>query len=282
MVTLKMVQLTRFDNMIGRMAPSRIALDRHFLRPSVYLALIMGFGNPSPFQAQPPPSTEFEVASIKPSSTDGPLRLSLFTIKKSPNGITLQNVSLRDCITWAYNVQVHQISKSPFLDINNRYDILASTAGPTPTNQTRLMVQKLLAERFNLRLHHEIKSLDVYELRMGKKGPKLPAPRSDGQDHVAVSIPRFLNGSMFFDDTSMEEFADRLASLKDIGRKVIDKTEISGFYDLVLNSTSTISPDGTGISLFTAVEEQLGLKLVPAKGDVDTIVIDHAENPSEN
>jgi uncharacterized protein (TIGR03435 family) len=144
--------------------------------------------------------------------------------------------------------------------------------------QTQAMLQVALADRFKLRVHNEARDGPIYELVIAKGGFKLKeAPASKhsrgyswGRDHVEVRTGPI--GSLVF------VLSDLLS------RNVVDKTGLSGNYDIDLNWTPDDqqgTPDA-GPTLFTALEEQLGLKLVPAKGPVDTFVVDHVERPTEN
>ena len=90
------------------------------------------------------------------------------------------------------------------------------------------------------------------------------------------------DGSFVFPETSLTEFAEKLSLLRGIERPVLDRTEIKGFFDITLRSAASAILDDDGPSLFALVEEQLGLKLVPAKAPVEVLVIDHVEKPSEN
>jgi uncharacterized protein (TIGR03435 family) len=145
------------------------------------------------------------------------------------------------------------------------------------------MIIPLLADRFHLKAHLEPKIVPVYDLVVARGGPKLTLDQSDrngsnwnfnGQDTM-----RILSGK----DDSMADLADMLSGLA--GRKVIDKTGLSGHADIILKWSDEIAAEQGGpnvISIFTALEEQLGLKLQPSKGPVDTLVIDHVEMPSAN
>lgn len=148
------------------------------------------------------------------------------------------------------------------------------------TQAVREMLKSLLADRFHLQVHHEIKVLAVYELIVAKGGFKLkplPPDQKSGGESFGLSMFKMHN-------QSIADFAHVLSQSRLTGRDVLDKTGITGNYDIDLKWTPD-SQQGTadaGPTLFTALKEQLGLKLVPAKGPVDTLVIDHAERPSEN
>jgi uncharacterized protein (TIGR03435 family) len=228
-------------------------------------------------------AASFEVASIKPTpvSTTNREGGNRARIEYSPDSLTMRNVALTHCIQWAYRVEYYQFPQLQSLD-STSYDILAKAAGPVPVRELRLMLQQLLADRFKLTLHHETKEIPVYELTVAKGGPKLPDPRAADDHHAVENLPRIQDGSFLFEDTSMTEFAAKLSQLYGIDRPVVDKTGIAGYYDIVFKGAAAAQRQPDGPSLYTLIQEQLGLKLVPTKGPMDVIVIDHAEKPSEN
>ena len=226
----------------------------------------------------------FEVASIRPSSTwkAGGEGSSRSGIEVAPNSLTMHNVDLNECVQWAYGVQPYRISG---LHLSaERYDILARAEGPVQVHQLELMLQDLLARRFNLKLHHESKVIGIYELVPAKGGPKLPAPKvvDNSPSHSNDSLPLVEDGNFVFRDTSIPEFADKLSQLREIDRPVVDHTGVKGVFDITLKGAASAMLQPDGPSLFTLVQEQLGLKLVSTKAPVDVLVIDHAEQPSTN
>lgn len=228
-------------------------------------------------------AASFEVASIKPAALSKTVRegSGRTRIEYSPDSLTMRNVDLKECIEWAYRVEQYQIPERNSLD-GIGYDILAKAAGPVPVSQLRLMLQQLLAGRFKLTLHRETKALPVYELTVAKGGPKLPDPRPADDRHAVENLPRIENGSFVFEDSSMPEFAAKLSLLRGIDRPVVDKTGIAGYFDIVFKGAAAAQLQPDGPSLFTLLQEQFGLKLAPAKGPIDVLVIDHAEKPTEN
>ena len=194
------------------------------------------------------------------------------------------NVDLPDCVQWAYGVKFYQIS-GPGFPRSERYDILGKTGSSVPVNQLRAMLQDLLEKRFQLRLHREMKMLPVYELVVAKGGPRLPVAKADpglSPTHASESLPRVQDGSFVFEDASMAEFAAKLPLLRGVDLPVIDRTGIKGVFDITLKSAANaiLQPDGPSVS--TLVQEQLGLKLMPAKAPIQVIVIDQIAKPSEN
>jgi uncharacterized protein (TIGR03435 family) len=147
--------------------------------------------------------------------------------------------------------------------------------------EERLMMQALLADRFKLKAHFEMREMPVYELIVAKGGPKLVENPDSNQAEYAVGASRIRGKSV-----PIKNLIDALESVPDIGgRVVVDKTGLSGRYDVALKWTpldAKPSPDADGAPLFTAIQEQLGLKLVPSKEPGQVLVIDHIERPSEN
>ena len=226
-------------------------------------------------------SSSFEVASVRPDNIGGDRRSLVF----SPNGITFTNVNLRDCIRAAYVVKDYQITVGGQLP-NERYDIVAKAPGPASEDQLRVMLQGLLADRFKLKFHRETKELSLFALVVGKNGPKLK--ESTGEAAVAT-----LDGGLVFRNYSMSDLAERLSRMRGAGidRPVLDKTSLKGSYEFTLkladnNADLRRALEGQGgeqnASIFTVVQQQLGLKLEPQKGPLEMLLIDHAEKASEN
>ncbi len=226
----------------------------------------------------------FEAASIRPSSTwkAGGEGNSRSRIEVAPNSLTMRNVDLNECVQWAYGVRSYRISG---MHLNaERYDIHARAEGSVQNHQLELMLQDLLAKRFNLKLHHEAKMISIYELVAAKGGPKLPAPKAVdiSPSQSSESLPLVEDGNFVFRDTSIPEFADKLSQLRDIDRPVVDHSGIKGVFDITLRGAASAMLQPDGPSLFTLLQEQLGLKLVSTKAPIDVLVIDHAEQPSDN
>jgi bla regulator protein BlaR1 len=170
-------------------------------------------------------------------------------------------------------------------------DAMQSMTAAQRSMEIHLMMQSLLADRFKLKAHFETREMPVYELTIAKGGQKLKENPDASKREAAVG-QSMVRGTA----VPVQVFADLLESVPDIGRRVIiDKTGLSGTYDFLLKWTpmQAMAPVGgsggtapahesEGVSLFTAVEEQLGLRLVPARGPGQVLVIDHIDRPSEN
>ena len=141
----------------------------------------------------------------------------------------------------------------------------------------QVMLQAMLADRFALKAHRESRNLPIYVLTVATGGPKMKKTAADGLGGNAS----YASGKVTAREISLEALAANLSFA--VGRPIVNKTGLEGGYDFALD----YAPEGADASdprpsLFTALEEQLGLKLVPSKGLVDVIVIDHIERPSEN
>jgi uncharacterized protein (TIGR03435 family) len=242
----------------------------------------------------------FEMVSIKRNISErGP---SVSPVTAAGDRFTTTAANLIFVLQYAY--QRSDGAKLRYSDIigvpewanSDAFDIEAKAEGaPLSQDQMRLMVRSLLADRFKLKAHIEKRELPVYELVVVKSGPKLkPADlQSDGKRQL-IGMPS-PSGSLTLKMTNTRTSLSNLSSMLQsyAGRPIIDKTGLDGQFDVSLQFTpETLSaapaagnpspPDPSGASLFTAVQEQLGLKLEPAKGQVEVLQIDSVERPSEN
>ena len=232
--------------------------------------------------AQQPKAPAFEVASVRRNSTSEPGRQgALFreNIDTTQGSVTLRNVTLKSCIKWAYGIQAPQISGPDWIAVE-RYDIVAKSSGHTSEVQLRRMLETLLADRFKLVVHSEIRNLSVIALAVGKNLPKLRENETGGAGALRAS-----GGRIVAQGTSMAELA---AALSDPLRSpVVDVTGLTGRYDFTLDFASLVpeagqTPDEVSAT-FTVVQQQLGLKLEPRKLPTQILVLDHADKvPIEN
>lgn len=251
--------------------------------------------------AQPPSGVSrpafdaFEVATVKPSPLD--VTAGRFIRLQTANRFVARNFPLRILISAAYNLSPRAISAGPAWIDTDRYEILAKSPGtvrPNPDEQMK-MLRKLLADRFNLTFHRETKELAIYELTVAKNGPKLkestlsPDASPEGPPPLVFVIsPGAARLPARY--ASMAELASVLQRAA-LDRPVMDRTGLSGHYDFDLEFSTDESVfggalpkggDAAGPTLFTAVQEQLGLKLQATKGPVNFLVIEKIERPSEN
>ncbi len=206
---------------------------------------------------------EFDAASIKPSKSMG----EGASFSRTPGMLVVHNASLLDCIREAYGVGDAQVlgQKLP----PDRYDITARAPSGASPDQRPAMLQALLAERFRLAVRREKRELPVYALVLAKGGPKLQEvePANGGISSGA--------GKLVATAVPVSRLASFLAGPRlQLGHPVVDRTGLSGVYTF----TFEWKPE----ELFADLEEQLGLKLTAAKGEVDVVIVDHAERPTEN
>ena len=230
----------------------------------------------------------FDVASVRRNIADLPGGRVQFL----PGRFVVSRCYLQFVIQQVYGVRDYQIVDGPkwISDWNFRYDIEAK-ADPAPQDdaQLHLMAQALLAERFLLKLHREKRDLPVYALIPGKSGLKLQAAKDPGDRPGSGYAEPYASGVMRGTNVSIAGFISTLAH--NLDRPVIDKTGFSAAFDFrlewdgVKNLATEIGaapPIPDKPSLFTAIQEQLGLKLDPQKAPFEVLVIDHVEKPSEN
>jgi uncharacterized protein (TIGR03435 family) len=231
-------------------------------------------------QSAPP---AFEVASVKPVKTSIKEGKRMTT---DPGRVTYSNVSLRDCIQAAYGVRPYQISGPGWLD-SERYDVAAKAAGAALEPQLMQMLQTLLAERFQLKLHHETKELSVYALVVAKNGPKLLAGDPKAAANMDfVTVP----GGISFHNYPMAALAEQLSGrIFGLEYPVIDQTGLDGVYNLTLKLADSMADlkrsaeKGENPPVFSVLQEQAGLRLAGQKMPIDILVVDHAEKvPVEN
>jgi uncharacterized protein (TIGR03435 family) len=268
----------------------RLALGRHVLSPvSVCVGLWMALGGArgqavSPAVGVKVPS--YDVVSIKPDKTES----GRVSVHIDDGNLDALNVTLKMMIMDAYGLKEAQVVGLPKWGESAHFDVKAKIIDPDKKQLEALteeefasMQQPILAERFQLKFHREMKKLPVYELVTVKGGPKFkdstPAELK-GEQGVGVH-----HHKMVAMGVSMSALVDQLSA--QVQRVVLDKTGLTGKYSLQLSWSPDDAPPAaadvaTPPDIFTALEEQLGLRLQPGKADVDVLVIDHVEMPSEN
>jgi len=272
------------------------------------------FATVSSAQSQRP---AFEVATIKPSAIIGP-------IDSSPGRFIAAGQPLKGLLTYAYRMKDYQVFGGPNWMSTDRWEIQATVpAGvivPRPKNMEELekalrspdpvalMLQSLLEERFQLKMHLDTRELPIYELTVAKGGPKLTL--ADDQSPIVFGtapvppqrLPNGLpaltrggysvrgggGGNRLFQGRAIALWQLVNILVGDLGRPVIDKTNLKGLYDVKLEwapqnlqAGPEAAPAGASL-LTTAIQEQLGLKLESTKGPIEVIVVDNAQKPSEN
>lgn len=252
--------------------------------------------------APPPPpklmaadaDPSFDVATIKPNNS-GLSSMQQLTI----NGRDFKTVnsSLADLIKFAYNVQIKQIVGAPDWIDKDRYDIAGTPDQEGAPNivQLRMMIKKLLADRFQLKFHNEQRELSAFVLTVGKDGPKLKSTELNGP-LPGIGMQPAKTGAMFvLRNAAIPDFTGFLQLLV-LDRPVVDHTGLTGKYDINITFTPDDSlfngqpppfpkiADGVepAPGLFDAIQQQIGLKLTAEKTQVSVIAVDHVEKPSAN
>jgi uncharacterized protein (TIGR03435 family) len=229
----------------------------------------------------------FEVASIRLHT----MRVQSVGSRISGPRLTVEAMSLDNLITYGYDLKNYQVSGAPsWADSNridcDRYDIAAKAEGDGTLrqDQAKAMVQALLADRFHLQFHKEMKEMPVYALVLAKNGPKLKESPQDAQ--ILIRMGSGVSGTeLTVTRGSMPQLVAQLSNNNGIDRPVLDKTQLTGNYDYKLTWTPELGAprnDSVTLSIFTALQEQLGLRLDPQKAPIEILVIDHVEKPSEN
>jgi uncharacterized protein (TIGR03435 family) len=203
---------------------------------------------------------------------------------------TMKNMLLETLIEFAYDIKEDQIIGLAGPVSTARFDVTAKVlppdAGPAqllPDANLQAMAILLLEDRFHFRAHLQPKIVPVYDLVVAKGGLKIKLSQDEIHDSTWNINGERTNKVLTGKGNSMTDVADFLGD--EVHRKVIDKTGLTGHADITLKWSDDVAADAGGsnvISIFTAIEEQLGLKLQSSKGPVDTLVIDHAEMPSAN
>ncbi|MFC5862519.1 TIGR03435 family protein [Acidicapsa dinghuensis] len=269
------------------------------LVPGVHAQLVHPIAGPTP---------SFEVATVKPSPNDSPS--TNFGI--APGRFSARSATVEELIKLAYNVKASNgIEGEPKWATSEKFDIQAKIDDTEAEamqklqpaqrlDQYRLMMQSLLTDRFGLTTSTRTKMLPVYALVVAKNGPKLEVV-----EHGKAHMPSLWGGSrgeLHASSVSMGMFADWLSGNVDVGgRPIIDQTGLKDSYDFTLKwtrnesganamaglgtshpVTSVVPTEQGGPSLYTALQEQLGLKLESRKGPVEVLVIDQLKRPTPN
>ena len=248
---------------------------------------------PPPKRMAPDANPAFEVATIKPSDPAHPEQI--ITLRGTE--VITTNVTVHALINLAYWLHPKQLTGGPAWAETEKFDMAGTPDAPGQPNvdQMKLMIQKLLADRFQLKFHFEKRELPVYAVRLAKTGAKITQSRDDPKGIPGWNFGRNPSGMiMAFRNSPMSQFTAVLQNSTD--RPVVDQSGLTGRYDFTLNFTPDAAmaallgglpppagdnPDAAP-DLFTAFQQQLGLKLEPAKAPVDVMVIDKVERPSEN
>jgi uncharacterized protein (TIGR03435 family) len=220
---------------------------------------------------------KFEVASIKANKSTN----NNGTWRTGDNGRFIgENIPLEFLVLTAFKLKESQLANLPGWADSEKYDIEAKVEGKATQDETSVMLQSLLVDRFNLKYHREKKTMAVYSIVAAKGGVKAKESKDGPCPTTAICGSWFARSNQIEGTRiTMPQLADALTFQLD--RIVVDKTGVRKTFDIKLTWSS--DPDDTeGASIFTAVQEQLGLKLEAAKAPVEVLVVDHIERPSEN
>ncbi len=275
------------------------------MRAAACLLIAFGLTQQSAF-----PQT-FEVATVKPAppGLNGPVGQTGGPGTNDPTRVRFTNYPLGGLIMGAYDISYFQLS-GPAWVFDSRFEVVATLPADTTKEQFHTMLQNLLAERFKLTTHRERKKMDLYSLTVAPGGPKFkdiaegpppptPNPSTAEKDGFPTLAPGSRaamttgpKGAMYIrvranGDDAMTFLLSQISG--QLSAPVEDATGLTGNYDFTLSwvfqssNSTNLDASPAGPDVFRAVQDQLGLKLTAKKGDVEMIVVDHAEKqPSEN
>jgi uncharacterized protein (TIGR03435 family) len=299
--TLKMT--LPFGSYAGKLSPDGKTITGTWTQGSALLPLIFTRATPETEWTIPPPTPKlppmdanadpsFEVATIKPSKPDDQRKGFLV----HGDQFHIINQPLSAILSFSYNVQAKQLIGLPPWADTDKYDIDAKPdgEGAPSSKQWKVMIQKMVAERFKLTFHREKKELPVYVLSVAKTGPKLTKSEGDPNGLPGLFFRGKL-GDLGVRNANMADFTGLMQEAV-LDRPVLDQTGLTERFDFTLVWTpddsqfagmgAKIPPPTDGANaapnLYTAIQEQIGLKLEATKAPADVMVIDHVEKPSEN
>jgi uncharacterized protein (TIGR03435 family) len=265
-----------------------------FLRSNrlALIAVVVLAASHSPAQPTSQPTTP-----VKPMAADAHPSFAVATIKPHDpasqhqgfnaegDRFTIRNQTVASLMSFAYSIHWRQIVDAPDWALHDRWDIEGKTNTPGEPNlrQQQEMLQKLLADRFQLKFHRDHRELPVYAIHVAKGGPKLKPAANPNAEADQEGNGHGTEQTVTYTSASMTDFAFGEQFFFD--RPVIDQTGLSDRYDFsfryTYDETKTTDPNAPP-GIFTAVQEQLGLKFDPTKASTDVFVLDHIEQPSAN
>ncbi len=221
------------------------------------------------------PAQEFEVASIRPAMDDGHHDNDTYKGRWVTHNLTLKRL-----ISMAFDVDEDAVAGGPAWVGSDTYDINAKIPAEYlkwTRDELRHMQQSLLADRFRLTLHREPRQIPGYALVQVKTGSKMAAAKpSDDGDFSSG------NKTLKATNVTMESFARSLSRIRDVSKIVVDRTGLTGSFDFTMEWSPAQAESDDHPGIFTALQEQLGLRLESTKVPVEAVIIDRAEKPSEN
>ena len=260
--------LRTIRNLTLRNITGRVTLQAGAILPVLVVGLaqiVFAQAGSSPARAQ------FEVASIKPSAQG--VRGATF-YNPTRERFQIDDVTVKGLIAYACNVREFQIEGASGWVASDRYNVIAKPDGELTDERIRAMVQSLLAERMGLKIHRESREMSVLSLTVAKGGPKL-------QESAIAAGPTMRGGEgrLTGQNLTMDMLASLLANR--VERPVLNRTGMPGQFDIKLEWVPEESPE-TGPSIFTAVQEQLGLRLETERAAAEILVVEHVDRPSPN
>lgn len=237
--------------------------------------------------AQTVKAPSFDVVSIHPSDPNN----YKWNYREYPDRVAITGATVRTLVADAYGKELANVLGGPKWIDSERYDVTATfdeslmaklhqLSNRDRMDQIFLMLRTVMEQRFGLTTRHETRDAPVYLLVIAKDGPKFdlaPPPKNETE---AREVGARYNGHLWkVNREPMSFLAIQLSRYREVGRNVIDQTGLTGEYRFDFDWTSKPDPDE---SFYTALDEQLGLKLTPAKRPVDYLVIDHIDRPAEN
>lgn len=223
----------------------------------------------------------FDVASVKALDAAAAFRTPVdFRIR--PGGrLEMTNVTLRTILWEAYGLKPYQLSGGPGWMNTDTFTIVAKAEGDPSRQQTMAMLQTLLADRFQLKVHREVREGNVYKMVIAKGGSKLQPSTADQFRFTTYrNDPPGVSYTLVGKKASTAQIAEGIGS--HLGVRVVDGAGIPGEFDCKLGPFAGDDNPDSGPSIFSVIQEQLGLKLEAAKGPIEMLIVDRAEKPSAN
>jgi uncharacterized protein (TIGR03435 family) len=240
-----------------------------------------------------PQDLRFDVVSLKPSIPGG----RGGGIRPAEGGLRYiaNNVSIKGMITVAYRLKPDQVVGAPAWLDSDLFDMEGKAEKPSNADELHVMLMNMLADRLQLKFHHEQREMRRYELTVDKDGPKLTRhdPQNPHDSWIDIGQEKFLHLKLNATAVPLDYVAFQLGNLMDL--PVVDLTGLKGSYDFTLTFTRDLppgfpeggkvngeDPDLSGLNVYQALKQQLGLNLKAQRGPTDVIVIDHVEKPTAN
>jgi uncharacterized protein (TIGR03435 family) len=283
--------MTFMTGQVGR----RFGLSRHFLVAFSAVATVasMTWSIPAGLAQSTAARPHFEVASIRQRTEEA----ADFKCCFAPGGrLNVRNSRILNLIAVAWTMKHYQLKGGPAWLDSDHFDIEGRADGDPSMDEMKRMLQSLLVDRFKLKVHREMRTMPVYALTPAKGGPKIqrfqegdcarvdpanpPAPPAPAEKPLC-GFNILARGKWNASGITMQQVASGLADIT--SRPVIDKTGLTGLFNVHMDYVEdALAPDTPGPSIFTAAQQELGLKLESTREPADVLVIDHIEKPSEN